>query len=184
MPPADPARAAGPSRSIPRLLVVAAVVLLAARVVTGVWEARRTPPAVDRVEWVPLVQAEAESRRTGKPVLYDFSAEWCGPCRSMQAELFSDPGAAEQIGSSYVPVRVTDRQREDGRNAPEVDALQKRFGVTGFPTLVVAVPGATRFETLSGYRGADATERWLVQTAAMTRARGLGVRPDSTFPGP
>ncbi len=182
MPPADAAPLSGPSRALPRLLLAAAALLLLARVALGVWDATHTPETVDRVAWVGLAQAEAEARRSGRPVLYDFSAEWCGPCQAMQAEVFADPALAQAIERQFVPVRVTDRQREDGRNPAEVDSLQRAYGITGFPTLVVAVPGRARFESTSGYRGRDATVQWLTQAATLARMRSMGMTPDSTPP--
>ncbi len=200
MPPADGAHLAGPSRALPRALVIAAAALLIARVATGIWDARHAPPAAmrpvggsthvrfgtaggtDRVAWVPIAQAEELAKRTARPILYDFSAEWCGPCRKMADEVFADPEEATRIGQLFVPVRVTDRQREDGRNPLEVDRLQQAYGIDAFPTLVVASPGRQRFEKSSGYFGRDATIQWLAQAAMTARMRGLGALPDSTPP--
>lgn len=108
----------------------------------------------------------AQAQSTGKPAVVLFTADWCPPCRLMQRELFENPAHAASLEALVVPVRVLDRMREEGRNAPVVDSLQRAFGVEAFPTLVVTRPGSGRFEKLEGFRGAAATLDWVASAAA------------------
>ncbi|MBS0207581.1 MAG: trypsin-like peptidase domain-containing protein [Planctomycetes bacterium] len=62
----------------------------------------------------------------GQPVLLDFTASWCGPCRQMQP-------AIQQLQAAGYPVQAID-----------VDAqkdLAKQFNVTGVPCFVLVVDG-------------------------------------------
>ena len=162
--PGAPPRARSPRRD-PALLLIVAAVLLVLRVV---FVLRETPPQAtpgagelsgpDTVHWRALPEGLAETRASGRPILYDFTADWCPPCRRMQREVFSDPRAAAALESRFVPVRVLDRQREEGRNAAWVDSLQSRYRVSSFPTLVVTGPGgAGEARRVEGFVGRDAT---------------------------
>ena len=79
--------------------------------------------------------AEAESRRTGKPLLVHFHAEWCGPCRRMEATTLNQPEVRRFLGGPVIPVKINSDHRQD---------LVRRFGVKLLPSdLLVDARGAT-----------------------------------------
>jgi thiol:disulfide interchange protein len=113
------------------------------------------------VKWRSVEKGEAESRSTKKPVLYFFTADWCGPCRLLKETVFSEQRAAEIISKHYVPVEVDDRSRETGKLAPELERLGSRFGLRGFPTLVVARPDKGKAVSAEGWVGKDRSYEFL-----------------------
>ena len=177
MPPPEPRT--GSSRNTPRILWMLAIGFLVLRVATGWYESRNAPRTVELVEWQPIEAATDKARASGKPILYDFTADWCPPCHAMAREVFADRKSASTINSMFVPVRVLDRQREDGRNAPDVAALQQRYQVEAFPTLVVVSPGG-RPEKIEGYPGRSKLVEELARLGVMARMqRGFGGKADS-----
>jgi thioredoxin 2 len=59
------------------------------------------------------------------PVLVDFYADWCGPCKMMAP--FVDQLAAEQVGKALVAKLDTDRNPQSAGG----------FGIRGIPTSIV-----------------------------------------------
>lgn len=69
-----------------------------------------------------------EIKNGDKPVLLDFYADWCGPCR-MVAPII------EEIGNERDDVVV-------GKiNVDEQEELARQFGITSIPTLIVLKGG-------------------------------------------
>lgn len=79
---------------------------------------------------------EAEVLRSKVPVLVEFGARWCGPCRAL--EPIVERIADEQVGRlKVVAVDVDD--------APDTAA---RYGIRGAPTVMVFVGGERRAQSL------------------------------------
>jgi thioredoxin 2 len=87
-------------------------------------------------------------RRAKVPVLVDFWAAWCGPCRMMAPEL--EKLAASRAGQILVAKVNTDAHPE----------LARRFSIEALPTLVLFRQGQPT-QRLSGARTASAISREL-----------------------
>jgi thioredoxin 1 len=83
-----------------------------------------------------------------KPVLIDFWAPWCGPCRA-QAPILD--AVADQLGDRAIIAKV---------NVDEEQDLAARFGVQAIPTLVVLKQGQLA-QRLVGLQQAPALVRAL-----------------------
>lgn len=139
-------------RALPIWLLILTVLLIIARIVSTKYPVTSD---VDLVNWTPISMASAAAMRSHRPILYEFSAEWCGPCHVLEREVFMDSGLADKINDRYIAVKVVDRQREEGSNVPEVQQLMDRYGVRAFPTIIIAAADGRVRDKVLGYTGRD-----------------------------
>ena len=85
------------------------------------------------VNWHPYSdRILAESIEKNKPVIIDFYANWCAPCRELDEVTFHHPEVVKLSQKDFVMVKV-DLTKKDGRN---YDRLLNEFNVKGVPTVV------------------------------------------------
>lgn len=83
------------------------------------------PMLLDRPVKVSQDDFERTVLQSAAPVLVDFYADWCGPCKVMAPVL--DDLAADHVGSLLVAKLDTDR-------APRISG---ELGIRGIPTLIL-----------------------------------------------
>jgi thiol:disulfide interchange protein len=130
---------------------------------------RQEPPRTELSEWCTYESALSESERNGKPVLLDFNAAWCPPCRRLRSDVFDHPARGRDVQLAVIPVSVVDQTRETGSNPPGIEDLQRRYEVDAFPTLVVFSPATGRNATHVGYGDPDQIVRWITDAARSVR---------------
>lgn len=93
---------------------------------------------------------EEEVMSSDIPVVVDFSATWCGPCRMLAPVL-------DELSAEY-----RDRIRFVKADIDDEPELAARFGVAAVPTLIFLKNGEVREKTV-GYRKKEEVEEILFE---------------------
>jgi thiol:disulfide interchange protein len=162
----EPTEASRPTRSgsqrrFPRALIWIAAAAVVLRIVLLISDRKSHDAGAGLVVWKPGETIAAAAARDRKPILYDFTAAWCPPCKRLDAEGWSDPELAREVGQRFAPARVVDRQREDGSNPAWIEDLHKRYAIGVFPTLVVADASGREIAKMEGYRDRKSLDEFL-----------------------
>jgi thiol:disulfide interchange protein DsbD len=94
------------------------------------------------IAWLTdLDAALAESKETGRPVMVDFFATWCPPCKMLDAQTYSDSRVIE-ASKNWIMVRI---------DVDKNKALARQYQISSIPTIVLLQPDGKEVNRTAGF---------------------------------
>ncbi|MHC5308643.1 thioredoxin family protein [Myroides sp. LJL116] len=120
------------------------------------------------INWMTFDQAVEAQKKNGKPIFMDAYTAWCGPCKMLDKNTFSDPAIVELINTKYNAVKFDAEGTETinykgqqytnpnydanrkGRNATH--EFTKFLNIPGYPSMVILGNDLNVSEVIVGYK--------------------------------
>jgi len=109
------------------LRIAIAILLLIAGAAFAIPKKHGSGPAWDNYDAKSLAAAAAAH----KPVIIDFYADWCMPCKELDEKTFNNAAVAGEL-DRFVRIKANLTAAED----PKVIELTKQYAIAGVPTIV------------------------------------------------
>jgi thioredoxin-like negative regulator of GroEL len=99
------------------------------------------------IQWYKdLQQASTVARKTDKPMMIEFWADWCAPCKIMETEVYSDSRVATDLREKMVAVRIHFDLQKD---------LVRQYNVEAIPNIIFTDSWGTELVRHRGIIEAD-----------------------------
>lgn len=92
--------------------------------------------------WSEILQ---KAKLSDKPVFVDIYTTWCGPCKKMATEVFTQPQVGEFFNERFICYKL-DAEKGEGIN------IASRYGVTAYPTCLFISPEGELIYSFRGFR--------------------------------
>jgi thiol:disulfide interchange protein DsbD len=101
--------------------------------------------------WQKFDENEFKLAKAGnEKIIIDFSAEWCVPCRELDAQTFSD----EKVISASKDFKAFKADLTHS-GSESVEKLRKQFNVVGVPTVLIFNSDGSEAERITGFVNAS-----------------------------
>jgi thiol:disulfide interchange protein DsbD len=112
------------------------------------------------IVWQPYDKAAFDrAKSANEKIIIDFSAEWCVPCRELDAQTFSDQKVIDASG--HFKAFKAD-MTQTGSEATE--SLRKQFNVIGVPTVLIFDSNGDEHQRITGFVNAETFLKMLQTT--------------------
>ena len=108
----------------------------------------------ENIKYITDASFDSDVLQSDKPVLVDFWAEWCGPCKMIAPIL-------DEIASEY-----HDRMRVAKINIDENPQTPPKFGIRGIPTLILFKNGQVTAQHTGALVQKKKLEDWINSSVA------------------
>ncbi len=115
--------------------------------------------AQDKIEWLTFEEAAAKTEASPKMIFVDVYTDWCGWCKKMDKDTFTDASVINYINSNFYAVKMnaenTNRKfKFKGKDYTEA-SMAKTMKVSSYPNFVIMDPLMENITQLPGYRQAE-----------------------------
>lgn len=124
-----------------------------------------TPRSDGVVNWMTFEQAVEKSKKEKRKIFIDVYTDWCGWCKVMDKNTFSEPRIARILNENFYPVKFNAEQREDivfsgttfkfvesGRSGYHQLAAALMNNQLSYPTVVFLDEDFSMIQPLQGYQ--------------------------------
>lgn len=138
--------------------------------------------SAQKINWVTMDEALAAQKETPKKIMMDVYTVWCGPCKLLDKNTFSNPDVIKYINKNYYAVKFnaegtasithegftyTNPNYQEGRRGRNTthffaDALK----LQGYPSIVFFEDDGTLIQALPGYKTPKQLEVYLKMIAS------------------
>lgn len=84
------------------------------------------------------------AKKGNKVVFLDIYATWCGPCKMLKRNTFSDSEVGEVFNKNFINIAI-DAEKGEG------EEIARKYKVSGFPTLLFVNPDGSVVKSTMGY---------------------------------
>ena len=132
---------------------------------------------VDKINWLTIEEVEILQQKNPRKVLMDVYTTWCGPCKMMMKNTFTNKNVIEYINANYYAVKF---DAESGRNVSFKGNTQtnptyvegqrglngqhefaKALSVNSYPTIIYMDEELNVIAPIKGYQTPDKIELYL-----------------------
>jgi thioredoxin-related protein len=112
--------------------------------------------AQDQIQWMKFEEAIAANEQNPKMILVDVYTDWCGWCKKMDKDTFTDPQVIAHFQKNFYAVKLNaeDTKRSFqfmGKTFTEAQ-MAASMRVNSYPNFVVIEPSLQNIAQLPGYR--------------------------------
>ena len=118
------------------------------------------------IEWLKSYDtALAQAKKDKKIVLVDIYTDWCGWCKKLDRDTYSDKDVQARVAKDFIAVKINPEKSADGAK------LAQQFGVRGFPFIAFVGADGKPMSQISGYVNAVTFLAQLEKVAKPTSAK-------------
>ncbi len=134
--------------------------------------------SAQEITWITLEEAVELQKKEPKKIIMDFYTKWCGPCKMLDKNTFSNKDVASYISDNYYAVKFNaegndfvyfngreftnpnyDPEKANKRNSSH--QLSQYFQVRAYPSIVYLNENAELITKIPGYQTPQQLELYL-----------------------